>query len=72
MNRKPWCILIAACVCAGCATRPASETQAVAARIARERPEIVRCSAPDIRYCQSDDGRLSCVCTLRSNVLGPQ
>ena len=71
MNRKPWWILVLVCFYAGCATHPPSETQAVVSRIARERPEVVSCKIQYIRLCEADvDGRLSCRCAPRIQVLG--
>jgi outer membrane lipoprotein SlyB len=64
-------VVMAACLVSGCATRPASESEVLASRIARERPSMLSCAIGDVRYCEIDgDGETHCDCVDRRALSG--
>jgi hypothetical protein len=64
-------VVMAACLCSGCATRPASESQVLVSRIARDRPSTLSCAISDVRYCETDgDGETRCACVDHRALFG--
>lgn len=72
MNRQQLWILALVCMCAGCASHPASETQQVTSNILREQHARENCKQSRFKYCQDDpDGEKSCTCVRYEDVFGP-
>jgi hypothetical protein len=62
MKHVLWVLMVVA-LCAGCATRPASEAHALASDIVRGQSSNVSCGGGDIRYCKVEaGGRKNCAC----------
>jgi hypothetical protein len=56
-------VLMVACVCAGCASRPVSEARALASEVVRQPTNRMICNSGDIRYCDVDaSGEKRCGC----------
>lgn len=73
MNRQLLWVLMVVSMCAGCAARPASDGQALAAKIVNQRPWIISCGAGEERVCEADvDGQQRCGCVHHLELFGPQ
>ena len=58
MNRRLSIILIAACLSAGCATSPTTQTEALASDILGARARQLVCASGEIPYCITNGTRL--------------
>jgi hypothetical protein len=71
MKRKLSWVLMVLCLCAGCATRPASEAQVLVSEIVRETPSNVSCGMGDVRYCEVEvTGEQHCTCVDHRALFG--
>jgi hypothetical protein len=72
MNRAFLCVIGAVCLVAGCATRPASESEVLVTEIMRSQSPNIICHPGDIRHCEIEvDRERTCTCVEASRLLGP-
>jgi hypothetical protein len=73
MKRQLVWVLVVLGLCAGCATRPASEADVLASKIARERPSNFKCEPGSLRYCEVDvDRQKHCTCVDHAELFPPR
>ena len=71
MNRQLSLVLVAACLAAGCATKPAAESDVLISKILHEPSAGLVCPSGDVRLCTIDeDGEKHCQCVDHSEIFG--
>lgn len=71
MSRQLSLLLVAAWLCAGCATHPAAESDVLVSKILRPPTSNLVCPAGDVRLCTIDeDDEKHCQCVDHGELFG--